>query len=1020
MPDPEVDSFGRVVQKRRREDDDHSAADSHRDSHADDTSHSHVRDSHRDSERGGEYRRRPPPRSRDWAGGGAGGRGRGREWSGRGYGHAHHGDGDRARSYDHGRRHHRDIDYNNSRGRPPPRYDGHGGHGSFRSARSASPPRFNRPRLDPMKSYKNFILTQPDDDAPPEEFQRRYNEYRIQYTKDMSNYFFEKNKCEEWFRERYDPLVQQNMEAEARAWAAKESQRIHQMIVDNPVAAVESFRLYMPDRRGAVRVADTEEAPPPPPEASVEGKEVNSVHSDSAEAQMDQTKDYNKEDRDTVVSSAPGPSNTPSPGVHSAGTAAASPASGHHFDGHRERTLYLTGIPATCSRAILAQAVKAALAHAASNNSPVGSLERLSLAQPTWNSRLGRQCFDRTAWVTLSEDCHLPGALRCLRDLRIPIPGPVPSDSTTGEPAAGISFKLQCTIHTVKELAPLPDLFSATRRVGFDTVRAIELASLLDEERGVPTESNLATTLGVLLKMEKEQGTDGPLKLQCSDKLDIAVAYLRRVHFFVYYSGKRFRDEAHLLAMSSGVVMRSAPTIAAPSNPSQTKGQKRSRAGSAEEDTQASEVSLGEEGTEETGVESRPQDSDPPAGDNTDSEPTGTGESVTAAGTDVDVAAGTDVDVATAADESVANSTDEAVGVEEVPGATPPVAIRVVKVDVTRPFRGRSNPASINLDNRVADFIVDLRRRVARKQQSIETDGVEQLPRTVDEEDALAISRAQEKVMEQVTNENCNMQPDGKARCGLVWCNKLFKSKEFLSKHIKNKHPDVALERLVRVAEQYMSARFNAEDLVNRPLPPIDVETSAGLELHSVKDVYEDAQSRLVGAGGPVQHIVHVLPSVPGGGAISMGAPHMPLPGGQVPPPPQYHQMGGGRRSGGRGRGRGRGFDYGFDDRERDRRRFSGDFPRERRYSDVSEEGSSGGRGIERRPPQRHSFGDGGRGQVPRPSVEYQPPKPEDNNSRRLHSYLDVDAPMDVSVDLDYGVTVMPPPKKRKLVAKTN
>ena len=214
------------------------------------------------------------------------------------------------------------------------------------------------------------------------------------------------------------------------------------------------------------------------------------------------------------------------------------------------------------------------------------------------------------------------------------------------------------------------------------------------------------------------------------------------------------------------------------------------------------------------------------------------------------------------------------------------------------------------------------------------------------------------QVMEQVTNENCEMQPDGKARCGFTWCAKLFKGKDFLQKHLRNRHPEVAVERLVRVAEKYMLSRFNAEDLIYRPLPAIEVESSGGIETKSVREVFEAAQARLMGVPMPMA-------------------------------PAQGHGFGGfGGRGGGRGgRGRGDGMGGGraffrdrgsFDGSSRERgefrgdRRVSGDFhapPAERR---VSGEGSGGGRA----------------------GMEYQAPKAEDNNARKLHSYLDVDSPM--------------------------
>jgi hypothetical protein len=108
-------------------------------------------------------------------------------------------------------------------------------------SRSASP-KVSRSRIAPMKSYKNFMLTQ-SDDASPDIFQRRYDEYQVQYCKDASNYYFEKNKCEEWFRERYDPLIQQNMETESQEWAQAESQKIFDRIAYDKAGFLSSARL---------------------------------------------------------------------------------------------------------------------------------------------------------------------------------------------------------------------------------------------------------------------------------------------------------------------------------------------------------------------------------------------------------------------------------------------------------------------------------------------------------------------------------------------------------------------------------------------------------------------------------------------------------------------------------------------------------------------------------------------------------------------------------------------------------
>lgn len=238
----------------------------------------------------------------------------------------------------------------------------------------------------------------------------------------------------------------------------------------------------------------------------------------------------------------------------------------------------------------------------------------------------------------------------------------------------------------------------------------------------------------------------------------------------------------------------------------------------------------------------------------------------------------------------------------------------------------------------IADFIVAARSRVSLMRRRLAANDPF-LGSDRDEEDAKSIAKAQEKVMEDITLENCVTQPDGKARCGLSWCNKLFKGQDFLMKHIKNKHPDLALVRLVRVAESYMLARFNAEDICKRPLGPIEIESSGGLEQKTVKEVYEAAKARLSDT-----HI-------------------------------QYRHD----RGAGRGRGNTR-----RDDNRGEKRDFQSERHREndRRFSEGN------------RPTRGEDVPRNERRESAPITTESVPPRNEDSNSRKLHSYVDIDSPM--------------------------
>ena len=92
--------------------------------------------------------------------------------------------------------------------------------------------------------------------------------------------------------------------------------------------------------------------------------------------------------------------------------------------------------------------------------------------------------------------------------------------------------------------------------MAYDKNRVVTLAPLLDEDRGVSEESNLAS----ILRGMSERG-DSDNVSSSTDALDVAIAYLRRVHLIVYYSGKSFLNEAQMIATAQSVICRSRPPL---------------------------------------------------------------------------------------------------------------------------------------------------------------------------------------------------------------------------------------------------------------------------------------------------------------------------------------------------------------------------------------------------------------------------------------------------------------------------
>lgn len=104
---------------------------------------------------------------------------------------------------------------------------------AFQGDRPQIPSHSSMEHFSPMMSFRSFVQTLRDD-LSPEVYQKKYDEYQYQYLLDFSNNFFEMNKYEEWFRERYDAIKLIDKEDNLAEWAAKESHNIQTALLSNP------------------------------------------------------------------------------------------------------------------------------------------------------------------------------------------------------------------------------------------------------------------------------------------------------------------------------------------------------------------------------------------------------------------------------------------------------------------------------------------------------------------------------------------------------------------------------------------------------------------------------------------------------------------------------------------------------------------------------------------------------------------------------------------------------------------
>lgn len=565
-------------------------------------------------------------------------------------------------------------------------------------------------------------MTQPEGLAP-EVYQKMYEQYHFSYLEELSEAFFRVSMSEEWFQDRYNPINIVNLEQETADWAVNESLVIKNALEKHGSAFVQACSLEPSAnvRSASSRHSNAASKQPAPPQSSAQTEEKDA-----------------EEENESVVA-------------------------GRLFDGHGQRTVYIPGVHACCPKAVFRSVVTAALAPAGDEAQDSAVLpDRVLISHPVWSQR-ALERFERSAWVVFPSVRAARRGLDILKGLQVKVPGPV---DAKGEPTVAFQFTVQAMMHNPRPAHVLPEHMSSSRRLRADLVRALEIAALLDAERNLPGDQRLQSLLAAA----------GPLSVV--QRLDVTIAYLRRVHLVAYYSGKRFRDEAHLLAQAPSPTFRSAAapedTLTPQAADSDLAGLEAvhaalSSAEREDEEKEKDKVQEEREAEEEAEAEERDREDD------------------------------------------------------RSPSEQPPQIATTVAVASSS---SASSASSSTSDRRIDALLKALQSPAP----------------SVDQSDAADLKALLDKTFEGLVRARCKFEDDGKCRCCFEYCKKLFKAYDFLAKHMRGKHPEFGLEQSLRHAEGYMRRRYQAEPLPARPLPPVEVEGPFGrIEYRSVTDVLQRA-----------------------------------------------------------------------------------------------------------------------------------------------------------------------------------
>jgi hypothetical protein len=220
-------------------------------------------------------------------------------------------------------------------------------------------------KLGPLKNFKSFMLDQ-SEELLPEDYQRKYDEYCVQYVHDFSDECFHTAKTEEWFQNRYNPLNLEAIANEVSAWAATESATIHKELTAGGASAVSLMRL---DLGSNSRLQALQPSVPSPMASAPENDDsVDKV--------------------DATVSNA---SDEKTSGDVTDGAGDVGDFAGRQIRGHEDRTIKFSGVPISCSKTMFTNHINKLLGKTLQPNELP---ERVLVSHPFWNLR-DRNIFEK-------------------------------------------------------------------------------------------------------------------------------------------------------------------------------------------------------------------------------------------------------------------------------------------------------------------------------------------------------------------------------------------------------------------------------------------------------------------------------------------------------------------------------------------------------------------------------------------------------------------------------------------------
>lgn len=340
-----------------------------------------------------------------------------------------------------------------------------------------------------IRTYKQFLEIQ-DDTITPEQAEKKYEEYKIEYAKRQSKMFFDEHKNAEWFKERFNPQYLEEKRKE-RMEMSKKSRDLYFADLE----AKKDFNLSIenhPEFQNNQSKVDSNEE-----EGEGEGDEIDSTH-ESLEINQSETKREEEEEEEQQ----PQDSNKTSSSTKSIKSKQSDRLEQPLESQEPRTTLFIKNIPPT--------AIKKELI---SIFGTTEGFQGLALSEPYRFKN-----YHRIGWATYDTPEH------CLKAL----------SELNGRRLKDFDLMLAVNKSSNKQYKRTPPIATEENRIEHDIEMTKKLCLLMDQEKSFDTNP--------ILNEQSELVKDlTPLQL-----LDIRIAYLRRVHLFCYYCGDQFEDEGEM------------------------------------------------------------------------------------------------------------------------------------------------------------------------------------------------------------------------------------------------------------------------------------------------------------------------------------------------------------------------------------------------------------------------------------------------------------------------------------------